>query len=71
VNHFHKKIDILPLTNPTLTYAEMEFRPLQRGNEETVPTYLCWVDVSGGANLRVITRVIVIVNEIIIKNQVI
>lgn len=51
VNRFRKKVDVLDLTRPSLFYPEMEFHPLQRGNEETVPIFLCWIDISGGAKL--------------------
>jgi hypothetical protein len=51
VNHFHKKVDILNLKHPFLFYTDMKFHPLQRGNEDYVPIFLCWVDISGGAKL--------------------
>jgi len=46
-----KKTDILKVTKPSLFYWNIEFHPLQRRNEENVPIFLCWVDISGDGKL--------------------
>lgn len=51
VNGLRKRQDIVPITEPSLYYIGIEFHPLQRGNEDNLPIFLSWVDMSGGATL--------------------
>jgi len=51
VKKLQKKEDTLHLVNPTLSYLGIVFHPLQRGNEDRVPIFLSWVDLSGGAEI--------------------
>jgi hypothetical protein len=43
--------DTLHLTRPTLFYTGIAFHPLVRGDEDRVPIFISWVDLSGGAEI--------------------